>query len=123
MLSVLATLKDAQEIGDVGPHGLHVTDTTRREGAECVSDRVGSVAEKLSVRYVLQDQDLKRLTVTDGVLGRTGKENVRQARKECASVQELASLKNVTDPIEKLDSVLDPIPFRLFPYPLQCLLT
>ena len=82
MLSVLATLKDVRVIGAVGPHGLHVTDTTRRGGAECASVQVGSAVEKQSVRYVLQDQDLKRLTVTDGVLGQIGKENVRQARKE-----------------------------------------
>ena len=121
LLSVLATLKDAQEIGAVGPHGLHVTDTTKREGAECALDQVVSAAEKPSVQYVLQDQDLKRLTVTDGVLGQIGKENVRQARKECGSVQELALLKSATDLIEKQDSVADPTLFRLFPFPPRCL--
>jgi hypothetical protein len=117
---VHATLKDVLEIGDAGPRGLHVTGTIRRDEAECVLDPVGSVAENLSVRFALQDQDLKKLTVMDGVLGQIGKVNVTQAQKELGSVHELALLKSATDLTEKQDPVTDLTQCHLFLFPLQC---
>ena len=117
-LRELATLNLVLEIGDAGQHGLSVTGITRRGEAESASDRMEFEAENPPARFVRQDPDLKRSTVTDGVRGRNGKAIARAVLTDLGSELALAKLKNATDRTEKRDLATDQCP--LFPFPLRC---
>ena len=120
----LVTHNRVLEIGDVGQHGPRVIGTTRRDEAEFASHLEESEAENLLAQLVLQDQDLKRSIVTDGVRGRNGKEIAKAERTDLGSELVLASQRSVTDRTEKPDLATDQTrQCHQFQFPLPCPLT
>ena len=116
--SALATPSRVQVTGVAGQLGRRAIGTTRNAGVESVLHPVEFEAENPLARLALPDHPLKRLTATDGVLGRNGRGIVKEALTDHSSGRDPVQRRSVADPIGSRNPATDQTPFRPFPFPV-----